>query len=110
MKVPAPLKQEYSSLQMKIESAKSDNIELKSKCDAIRSQTNSMETYSRRDNLLFHGIRQPTNESDFSCAKSVRKFLVKQLQMTEEEASSVKFVRCCNCARGGYQKVNKRPL
>ena len=88
------LKQEYSSQQMKIESVKSDNIELKSKCDAIRSQTNSMETYSRRDNLLFHGIRQPINESNFSCAKSVRKLLVDQLQMTEEEASSVQFVRC----------------
>ena len=79
---------------MKIESVKSNNIELKSKCDAIRTQTNSMETYSRRDNLQFHGIRQPTNESNFSCAKSVREFLVNQLQMTEEEASSVQFVRC----------------
>ena len=69
-------------------------MELKSKCDAIKCQTNSMETYSRRDNLLFHGIRQPINESNFSCAKSVRKFLVNQLQMTEEEASSVQFVRC----------------
>ena len=88
------LKQEYSSQQMKIESVKSDNLELKSKYDAIRTQTNSMETYSRRDNLLFHGIRQPTNESDFSCAKSIRKFLVNQLQMSEEEASSVQFVRC----------------
>ena len=84
------LKQEYSSQQMKIESVKSDHIKLKSKYDAIRTQTNSMETYSRRDNLLC----QPTNESDFSCAKSVRKFLVNQLQMSEEKASSVQFVRC----------------
>ena len=88
------LKQVYSSQQMKIESVKSDNIKLKPKYDAIRTQTNSMETYSRRDNLLFHGIRQPTNESDFSCTKFVRKFLVNQLQMTEEEALSVQFVRC----------------
>ena len=86
------LKQEYSSQQMKIESVKTDNIELK--CDAIRFQTNSIETYSRRDNLLFYGIRQPINESNFSCTKSAREFLVNQLQMTEEEAFSVQFVRC----------------
>ena len=88
------LKQEYSSQQMKIASVKTDNIELKSKCDGIRSQTNSMETYSRRDTLLSHGILQPINVSNFSCAKSVREFLVNQLQMTEEVASSVQFVRC----------------
>ena len=81
---------------MKIESVKSHilvHVELKSKCDAIRTQTNSMETYSRRDNLLFHGIRHPTNESNFSCTKSVRKFLVNLLEMSVEEALSVQFVR-----------------
>ena len=92
---------------MKIESVKTDNIELKSKCDAIRFQTNSMETYSRRDNLLFYGIRQPINKSNFSCAKSVRKFLVDQLQMTEEEASSVQFVRCDRLNEHNKRSIKK---
>ena len=63
-------------------------------CSKIKTQTNNMETYSRRDNLLFHGIDQPANESNFSCAKAVRKFMVEQLQFNDGDASAVQFVRC----------------
>ena len=61
---------------------------------AIKTQTNNMETYSRGDNLLFHGIDQPANESNFSCAKAVRKLMVEQLQFNDGDASAVQFVRC----------------
>ena len=73
---------------------KNDSKQIKSECVAIKTQTNDMETYSRRDNLLFHGIDQPANKSNFSCAKAVRKFMVEQLQFNDGDASAVQFVRC----------------
>ena len=45
-------------------------------------------------NLIFHGITEPTNESGISCAKSVRKFMVDNLQISENAAAAVQFVRC----------------
>ena len=88
------LKQEQINQHLETESIKSDNKNIKSECVAIKHQTNNMETYSRRDNLVFHGISQPVNESSISCAKAVRKFMVDQLQFNEEDASAVQFVRC----------------
>ena len=53
-----------------------------------------METYRRRDNLIFHGRVEPTNESSVSCTKSVRKFMVDKLQLSENAAAGNQFVRC----------------
>ena len=67
---------------------------LVSEYTTIKTQTNNMETYSRRDNLIFHGIVEPTNESSVSCTKSVRKLMVDKLQLSENAAAGVQFVRC----------------
>ena len=67
-----------------------------------------METYSRRDNLVFHGISQPVYESSISCAKAVRKFMVDQLQFNEEDASAVQFVRCHRL--NDNRKSQKKPV
>ena len=88
------LKQEQVKQRQEMELLKNDSKQIKSECVAIKTQTNNMETYSRRDNLLFHGIDQPANESNFSCAKAVRKFMVEQLQFNDGDASAVQFVRC----------------
>ena len=88
------LKQEQIKQRQEMELLKNDSKQIKSECVAIKTQTNNMETYSRRDNLLFHGIDQPANESNFSCAKAVRKFMVEQLQFNDGDASAVQFVRC----------------
>ena len=53
-----------------------DNKEFKSECVAIKTQTNNMETYSPRDNLLLHGINQPGNESGLLCANAVRSVMM----------------------------------
>ena len=42
---------------------KSIRLHLNFNLDTCKQQTNNMETYSRRDNLVFHGISQPVNES-----------------------------------------------
>ena len=88
------LKQEQVKQRQEMELLKNDSKQIKSECVAIKTQTNNIETYSRRDNLLFHGIDQPANESNFCCAKAVRKFMVEQLQFNDGDASAVQFVRC----------------
>ena len=67
-----------------------------------------METYSGRDNLVFHGISQPVYESSMSCAKAVRKFMVDQLKFNEEDASAVQFVRCHRL--NDNRKSQKKPV
>ena len=67
-----------------------------------------METYSRRDNLVLHGISLPVNESSISCAKAVRKFMVDQLQFNEVDASAVQFVRCHRL--NDNRKSQKKPV
>ena len=88
------LKQEQVKQRQEMELLKNDSKQIKSECVAIKTQTNNMETYSRRENLLFHGIDQPANASNFSCAKAVRKFMIEQLQFNDGNASAVQFVRC----------------
>ena len=88
------LKQSHMKQQLETEPLKIDYRDVKSKYTTIKTQINNMETYSRRDNLIFHGIVEPTNESSVSCAKSVRKFMVDKLQLSENAAAGVEFVRC----------------
>ena len=52
-----------------------------------------METYSRRDNIIIYGVKEPTNESSVLCEKAVKQLFVDQLNFTREEAAAVSFVR-----------------
>ena len=88
------LKQSHMKQQLETETLKIDYRDVKTEYTTIKTQTNNMETYSRRDNLIFHGIVEPTNESSVSCTKSVRKFMVDKLQLSENAAAGVQFVRC----------------
>ena len=53
-----------------------------------------METYSRRDNIIIYGIKEPSNESACLRQKAVRQLFVNQLKFTDAEAAAVPFVRC----------------
>ena len=88
------LLQEQVKQRLDIESLMTDNKEFKSECVAIKTQTNNMETYSRRDNLLLHGVNQPENECGLLCANAVRIFMIDQLQFSDDAATAVQFVRC----------------
>ena len=88
------LKRNLVTQQFETETLKVDYKEVKTEYSAIMTQTNNIETYSRRDNLIFYDIAEPTNESSVSCAKSVRKFMVDNLQISENTAAAVQFVRC----------------
>ena len=55
-----------------------------------------METYSysRRDNVIFCGSKEPQNETPVLCEKAVKKFFVDHLGFSFAEAGNVAFVRC----------------
>ena len=84
-----------------LEQLRIENVELKQWCRkiqneaaAVKSQTNSIETYSRRDNVIFYGIKEPQNETPALCEKAVKKFFVDHLGFSDVEAGNVVFVRC----------------
>ena len=84
-----------------LEQLRMENVELKQWCKriqseaaAVKSQTNSIETYSRRDNVIFYGIKEPNNETPVLCEKAVKKFFVDHLGFSDSEAGNVAFVRC----------------
>ena len=49
----------------------------------VRSQTNAIETCSRKDNIVFYGIVDKQNETNDECAAGVRKFMVEVLKIPQ---------------------------
>ena len=91
-------KSEVDQLKLEMETlkqwCKQEVAGVKQEQCAIKTQTNSLESYSRRDNLILYGIDEPTNESSVTCEKLVRQFFVNQLQFSDASAAAVPFVRC----------------
>ena len=67
-------KSEVDQLKLEMETlkqwCKQEVAGVKQEQCALKTQTNSLESYSRRDNLIFHGIDEPTNESSVTCEKT----------------------------------------
>ena len=78
---------EVRELRAECQSLRAENIDLK-------SQTNNLETYSRRDNLIIYGIPEQNGETASQCEASVRALFVNKLQLTVQEADGIAFVRC----------------
>ena len=57
---------EVRDLRAECQSLRAENIELK-------SQTNNLETYSRRNNLIFYGIPEKNGETEANCETFVCK-------------------------------------
>ena len=91
-------KSEVDQLKLEMETlkqwCKQEVAGVKQEQCAIKTQTNSLESYSRRDNLILYGIDEPTNESSVTCEKLVRQFFVNQLQFSDASAAAVPFVGC----------------
>ena len=60
----------------------------------LKNQTNNIESYSRRDNLIIYGVTEPKNESPSQCEKLVKQSFVTHLNLTDQEAGNIEFVRC----------------
>ena len=60
----------------------------------LKETINKNESYSRRDNLIFGGFNLDRNDKR-SCDEIVREdIFIKALNMSRDEASAIKFVRC----------------
>ena len=85
---------EVDELRIEVAELKKWCRKLQTETVSVQSQANSMETYSRRDNIIIYGIKEPDNESAFLCQKAVRQLFVDQLKFTDAEAAAVPFVKC----------------
>ena len=92
---------EVRDLRAECQSLRAENFELK-------SQTNNLETYSRRNNLIFYGIPEKNGETEANCETSVKQLFVKMLNFTDQEANNMEFVRCHRLYRP--KKNNVKPI
>ena len=105
------LKQEYkkfNEMQNEVGALKLECRRLRCENSALKSQANSLETYSRRDNLIIHGIPEPDKESATQCEKSVKQFFVNHLNLTDQESTDIKFIRCHRLHT--TRKVSVKPI
>ena len=71
-----------------------ENVAIKEQNTALKEQHVSMESYSRRNNLIVYGIAEVQGETNIDCARSVRSFLKNALQLTDGAINSIGFERC----------------
>lgn len=93
------LRQEMSKLSARCNNLQHENNELK-------KQINQVDTYTRRDNLVFHGIRETPSESNSQCILALRKFFRDILHIGE--ADEIVFVRCHRLKGSSY--MSTRPI
>ena len=88
------LKSEINEMKSELCSVKIKYRNLECEFDDVKSQTNNIETYSRKDNIVFYGIAEKQNESNDECAAAVRKFMVEVLNIPQDRVNAVVFIRC----------------
>ena len=62
--------------------------------ERLTAQNESQESYSRRDNLIFRGIKEQPDETPDMCISSVRHVLVQDLKLDQEVVNKMIIVRC----------------
>ena len=88
------LKSEIDEMKSELCSVKIKYRNLERDFDDVKSQTNNIETYSRKDNIVFYGIAEKQNESNDECAAAVRKFIVEVPNIPQDRVNAVVFIRC----------------
>ena len=79
------------------------------KCEnaELRTQCNNVESYSRRDNIIFHGITYTDKESNEQCALAIRDFMKSSLRLDNDVVNAIRFVPC---HRLGGRQNSPRPI
>lgn len=83
----AQIRDELSETRQELKLLKLEN-------DKLRDQANKLETYSRRDNILFYGIQMLDNETSGQCDGAVRSFMKDRLKMSADVVNDIVLVRC----------------
>ena len=81
------IRAEMSDLRRECNGLKTENADLKRQC-------NNMESYSRRENIIFHGIKDCEGESNEQCVATLREFMKNILNIDGNVVDGIKFVRC----------------
>ncbi len=74
-----------------ISSLQSEVAALQASISQLKLEHQSLDCYTRRDNLRFVNIPEQQGEV---CEKIIREFMVQKLQMSSEKVAAMKIVRC----------------
>ena len=80
---------DVSSMREDVSSLQQENAQLKSDNKRLKDRLDKLESYSRRDNLIFHGVQQKPDEDCHRVAQ-----LIMQNNLNIPHASEMKFDRC----------------
>ena len=86
--------QAIRQLQAEFSELKSTCFNLKRENVVLKEQSNNLEMYSRKNNLIFRGIKEEGNETHAQCEAAIRHFFKNNLKIQEETVGAMPFVRC----------------
>ena len=81
-------------LRNEMKEVKRECCDLRRENEELKLQTNNIETYSRKNNIIFHGITDDKAESNAQCADAVRTFMKTVLKMDEHLVRNIRFAKC----------------
>lgn len=106
---------ETKGLKMTVDQQAQEIIQLKSQVQKsetnfihLQEKVNNLENQSRRDNLLFYGVREMKGETDMDCRRKIYNILVHNMGFTTDEVDNMKVVRCHR--KGKFVPGRQRPI
>ena len=87
---------------------KKECLVLKRENEELKKQSNDMETYSRKNNIIFNGIPEVLGETNALCESAVRAFLRNTLKIDGAVVDGIQFILCHRLRAQRYTMV--RPI
>ena len=98
------LKQKVKFLQESLEAQKQQNFLLENSCKENSSSIVNLDSYQRRENLIFYGITQHQPEN---CENKLKQFFKASLNLPDDIVNNMRFQRC---HRLQQQKTQPAPI
>ena len=70
----------------------------------LKHQVNSVETYSRKNNIVFYGITEDQHGTNDQCLAAVRNFMIKNLSIPLDKANNIAVIRCHRLKQRGRNR------
>ena len=91
-------------LQQEVQRLRAANATLHKKCEDLNEKAISLELYSRRENLIFDGIKMHDNED---CWIKIKKILTNKLNLDHEYVEQLKIQRCHKLSENKKKKTQR---
>ena len=78
------VKDQLNDLQGQCDDLKQENAFLRQELNEVRSKTDDLENRSRRNNILFYGIKRSENETNHECETKVKALISDNLGITND--------------------------